>query len=804
MLHDVKFALRTMVRNRAFFAFAIGVLALAIGANTAIFSVAYSVLLRRLPYHDANRLVMVWEDAAAFGFPQNTPAPGNFASWKADNSVFSDMAALSSPVTFDFTGHGSPEQFLGAQMTANMLPLLGVRPALGRNMSAAEDQPDGNPVVILSHGLWMADFGGNPNVLGKRITLNHTSYAVIGVMPRGFVFPDRSVQIWTPIALSRADLVNHGSHYLEVVARLKPGVTLAGANADLAIVARRLQKEFPATNTKVGAFAQPLRENLEGTSRLAALVLAGAVGLVLLIGCANLTNLLLARATGRNREMALRMALGAGRGTVLRQLLTESMVLSFLGGGVGLLLALWMTPFLARLVPVGMAPLHGAGINGEVLAFLAGIAILCGILSGLAPALRLSRLGLASAMKQGGAQSGGGGHAARMREVLVIGEVALALMLFYGAVLMLRSFVNVRDLDPGFQPAHVLVAQTQLPSPQYDLAARRTAYWEQVLARVRHLPGVVAAGCVTWLPLTNWGGAGGITIPGRPAGDASHVVIPNLRMIGGRYLQAMGMRLIAGRGLDAADTATAQRVALVNQTAARRLWPGVNPIGSRFTRDGKAPYRWITVVGIVGDVRAAGLDKPARPTIYLPYQQWDYYWPSYLAVRTRGDPMALASAVRRQVWAVDRDEPVTAVMPLTAMLENDLAPRELQSGLLGGFAAFALLLAALGLYAVLAFSVAQRRQEIGVRMALGAQRKDIVGSVVGRGLKIALLGVVLGAAGALGLGQVLARLLYGVPGRDPAMLAAAAAVLLCAALAASYLPARRATRLDPLQALRYE
>lgn len=798
-LQDIRYALRTFIRKPAFFLFAVVVLALGIGANTAIFSVAYNVLLRPLPYRDASRLVMIWEDASAFGFPQDTPAPGNFASWKSQNHVFEDMAAMDRQ-RFDLTGEGNPQQFLAQEVTANMFPLLGVKPALGRNILPEEDKPGANHVVILSHAVWMANFGGDRQIVGKQIPLNNASYTIIGVMPRGFIFPDRQTQIWTPIGFSDKDLAEHGSHYLQVLARLKDDASLAAANADLAIIARRLEQQFPDSNTKVGAFAVPLRDQLTDGSRIAAVVLLGAVGFVLLIACANVANLLLARAAGRQKELAMRMALGAGRRRIIRQLLTESVLLSLIAGCAGLFLALSATPFLAHLTPDTLAPVTGSGLNMEVLVFLVAASILCGVLFGIAPALRISRIDLVGVIKQG-AGSGVGSGGTRMRDLLVVAEVALALVLFSGATLMVRSFMNVRDLDPGFRPAHVLAAETELPSPKYDNVSRRNAFFRQALDRINHLPGVVAAGCTTWLPLTNWGGAGGIDIEGQPQLRVN-AMVPNLRMISDKYIQAIGMRLIAGRTFHATDGANTQKVALINEAAAKKFWQGRNPLGTHFSRGHGQP--WITVVGIVANVRQAGLDQPPRPEIYLPYDQNDYFAPSYLAVRTAGDPLAVANAVREQVWAVDKDQPVTHVMPLEQMLIDYLAPRKLQSSLLGGFAGFALLLAALGIYAVLAFSVTQRTQEIGVRVALGAQQSDILGEVLAQGLKLAGVGVVIGVVGALALSQLLSTLLFGVSSTDPLTLSGAVVVLLAVAVSACYIPARRAMRTDPMVALRYE
>ena len=810
LLQDICYGLRTFLRTPAFFIFAVAVLALGIGANTAIFSLAYNVLLRPLPYHDAGRLVMVWEDSSAFGFPQDTPAPGNYATWRSENNVFTDMAALRGR-GFDLTGSGNPEQFDGVAMTANTFPLLGVKPMLGRNITLEEDKPGANHVVILSHAVWTANFGGDTKIIGKQIWLNNAQYTIIGVMPPGFVFPDRQTQIWVPIGFTAEDLAEHGSHYLNVVARLKPGASLAAANADLSVVARRLQQQFPNSNAKVGAYAVPLRSMLTGTAHNAALVLLGAVGFVLLIACANVANLLLARSAGRQKEVAMRMALGAGRARIIRQLLTESILLSVIAGGASLLLALWATPLLANLVPDGLAPLAGSGINAYVLAFLVAVSIFCGALFGLAPALRISCLDLVNAMKQSGRGSGSGAAGTRMRDVLVVAEVALALILFSGATLMVRSFMNVRDLDPGFRPAHVLALRTHLPSPKYDNISLRNAFYKQVIDRISHLPGVVAAGCTSWLPLTNFGGATGIIIEDQPKPLPGHAIIPNTRMISSQYIQAMGMKLIEGRTFDERDGAKTPLVALINQTAAKKFWPRQDPVGTRFRSDddpdtarGANSQPWITVIGIVGDVRQAGLDRPPRPEVYLPYDQHDFFAPDYLAVRTAGDPMAVANAAREQIWAVDKDQPVTSVMPLEQMLSDYLAPRELQSSLLGGFASFALLLAALGIYAVLAFSVAQRTQEIGVRVALGAQQSDILRNILSQGLKLAGIGVVIGVVGALTLSQLLSTFLFGVTATDPLTLAGAVAVLLLVALAACYIPARRAMRTDPMVALRYE
>ncbi|HKV25336.1 MAG TPA: ABC transporter permease [Candidatus Acidoferrum sp.] len=798
---DLRFGARQLRKSPGFTAAAVLTLALGIGANTAIFSVAYNVLIRPLPFSDPGRLVMVWEDASAYGFPQDTPAPANFASWQADNRVFTGMAAMERQ-RFSLTGQGEPIQLVGEEVTANMFPLLGVQPMLGRNILPEEDKPGAPRVALLSHAVWMTTFGGSSQVLGQQIWLNDSAkYTIIGVMPRGFVFPDRETQIWIPMRFSDKDLAQRGSHYLQVVARLKENISLRQANADLAIIARRLSAQFPDSNANVGAYAVPLRNRLTGNSRLASILLLAAVGFVLLTACANVAGLQLARSTSRKKELLLRLALGASRLRIVRQLLVESILLSLVAGFAGLLFALWSSRFLAYLVPNGLAPVDGSGMNLTVLLFLLAVSLLCGVFFGLAPALHISRLDIASPVKE--ATHAGAGS--RMRDVLVVSEVALALVLFSGAALMVRSFLNVRGLDPGFRPSHVLAAQTDLPFPKYQDPVRRNAFFQQVLDRLNHSPGVLAAGCTTWLPLTNWGGASSIAIEGHPALAPGQRLIPNIRMISSRYMQAMGMRLVQGRTFDQRDAANTPLVAIVNQSAARDYWHGLSPVGARIKRDsGSQSEPWINVVGVVADVRSSGLDEPARPTIYFPYDQHDYFAPSYLVLRSSGDPMALANTLRQQVWAVDKDQPITGVLPLEQMLEDYLAPRKLQSSLLAGFAAFALLLAMLGIYALLAFSVASRTREIGLRVALGAQPRDIVRSLLAQGLTLAAIGVAVGSLGALALGQAFRNLLFGVSAADPLTLAATILVLLFVSSLACFLPALRASRVHPAVALRHE
>jgi predicted permease len=813
LLQDVRFGARMLRKNPAFTFFAVAVLAIGIAANSAIFSIADAVLIRPLPYRDANHLVIVFEDASVYGFPKDTPAPGNFADWRARNQVFTDIAATSFGDAFAFTGQGNPEKIDGRRVTANLFSVLGVSPILGRDFRPEDDVPGAAPVAILSHGLWLRRFGGDPQIIGKEIWLNYQKTVVLGVMPRGFQYPDRTAEIWIPACFTKEDLANHGSHYLHVVARLKPGVSLATANADLSIIAKQLEKQYPDSDAKIGAFAVPLRgqlasgSNLGGTDvRPALLMLIGAVCFVLLIACANVANLLLSRATGRRRELAMRLTLGATRTRILQQMLTESILLALLAGAVGLVLSLFGTSFLAVLIPQGFAPLTGVTLDPRVLLFTLAVSLATGILFGIIPAWRVSRVHIAPTLQQAGGRGSVGSSGHGLRNALVICEVALAIVLLAGAALLIRSLANLYHLDPGFQSDHVLVVHTPLSYPRYDAFARRVTFYDQVLAKVAALPAVLSAGYTTWIPLTNPGGASSITIEGRPEPAPGERLIPNIRVISANYPAALRMKLISGRFFDRTDGAGTQLIALINETMARNYWPGENPLGKRFKRGSyKDSSPWITIVGMVGDVHQAGLDLPARPEMYLLYMQQDNgYDPEYLAIHTSNDPMSLAESVRQQVWAVDSEQPVAGTMPLGDLVDDNLASRRMQASLLTGFAAIALLLVTLGIYAVLSFAVAQRTQEIGVRVALGAQPSQVLAMIFSQGLKLFVIGAMIGLTAAFLLTRTLSHLLFHVSPYDPASFAAITALLAAVALLACYLPARRATRVDPLIALRYD
>jgi putative ABC transport system permease protein len=801
---DLRFGARILVKSPAFTFFVVSVLALGIAANTAIFSIADAIFIRPLPYRDADRLVMIWEDASAFGFPKDQPAPGDFYDWKTRNQVFEDAAAIPLSGFFNLAGDGNPEELNGKSVTANLFSVLGVKPALGRDFRPEDDVPGAPHVAVLSHGLWLRRFGGDPQIIGKEISLNGEKCTVIGVMGRGLEFP-RLTDIWVPAGFTKDDLANHGSHYLIVIGRLKPGITLKTANANLSVIAKALEKEHPNSNTKIGAFAVPLRQELSGDVRPAILMLVGAVCFVLLIACANVANLLLSRAAGRRRELAVRFTLGASRSRIVQQMLTESVLLAFLAGGLGLVLSIWGTKVLSTLIPRDIAPATAAGVNDHVLLFTLVVSLATGIFFGIIPASRVSQFHIAPSVQQGGRGSVGSG-AHRLRGSLVICEVALATVLLTGASLLIRSLENLYHLDPGFRADHVLVMRTSLPYPKYQDPIHRTAFYDRVLDQVKILPGVVAAGYTSWVPLTNAGGATSITIDGKPEPEPSKLLIPNIRIINKDYIATLRMKLIEGRLLDQRDGAGALLVALVNQTMAKNYWSGEDPVGRRFkigTYNQDSP--WITVVGIVGDVHQAGFDAPVRAEMYLPYQQQTAgYAPKYLAVRTSGDPILLAEPVRQIIWSVDREQPIADVMPLEQLVDQDLASRKMQASLLGSFAGFALLLVMLGIYAVLSFAVAQRTQEIGVRLALGAQPGQVLRMMFAQGFKLFLMGAVIGLGAALALSRALVHSLFNVSAYDPASFAGVTVLLGAVALLACYIPARRAMRVDPMVALRYE
>ncbi|MEP7343281.1 MAG: ABC transporter permease [Acidobacteriota bacterium] len=800
---DLRFGLRMLLSKPGFTLIAVLSLALGIGANTAIFSLVDAVLLRPLPFHEPERLVIVWEDAAKIGFPRNTPAPANYADWKAQNQVFEDMAALNWR-SLALTDEGEPEKVETQGVTANFFPLLGVKPMLGRSFTQEEDKEGADRVAVVSYGLWQRRFGGDPALVGKEILLDGQKRTVLGVMPAGFQFMSKDTGLWVPMAFNQEDLANRGGHYLTVVARMKPGVTLAQASADIAGITKRINQDHPMHGFELGSVVISLREQLAGDVRTSLIVLLVAVGCVLLIACANIANLLLSRGAARYREIAVRTALGAGRGRVVRQLLTESVLLAVAGGLTGLLFAWLSFSFLKQIIPASMALNAGVKIDVRIFGFTLLLSLLTGIVFGLAPALQAAKVDLNEALKSGGRTGAGAGHR-RLRGALVVTEIALALVLLVGAGLLIQTFLKLRALDIGVNPENVLTLRTQLPRSKYGELPKRAAFYQQVLERVRALPGVTAAGYGTAVPLTWKGGTSGFTVEGKEQGPGQDA---NNRQVTAGYLETMGVKLRQGRFFDEHDDAQSQPAAIINETMARQYWPGENAVGKRFKLGGTdSTSPWRTVVGVVGDVKEMGLEAPPKAETFYPFQQLpDMLWnmPRDLTVRTSGDPMSLVAAVRQAVWSVDPAQPISNVRTMDEIMAEEVAQRRIGMTLLAAFAALALLLASLGIYGVLSYAVTQRTQEIGIRMALGANRLAVLRLVMADGLRLAAAGVAIGLGVSFALTRLMTGLLFGVSASDPRTLAGVTLLLTAVALLACYVPARRATKVDPMIALRYE
>jgi putative ABC transport system permease protein len=797
VLTDLRYGTRLLLKTPGFTAIAVGAVALGIGANTAMFSAIDAVLIRPLPFHEPDRLAIVWEDASFAGFPRNTPAPANYVDWRKQNDVFTDMAALRS-MGANLTGDGPPDFVHAQRVTPNLFRILGVPALAGRTLTGDDDRA-GENVVVLSYRLWRRRYGGDLGLIGRSILINDEKYKVVGVMPKGFYFPNRQVEFWTPARFTPEDLARRGSHYLTVVARLKPGVSFARAQSDMSAIAKRLQREYPETNKGIGAVVLPLRDELAGNYRTGLIALLAGAACVLLIACANVANLLLARATGRQREIALRASLGADRRRLVRQLVTESVLLSAIGGGLGVALARAGLKLLARIVPERMDAT--VAIDTQALVFTAVVAFATGILFGLFPALHASRVDLIEALKQGG-RSSAGGRSGAFRDALVIVEVAVAIVLLAGAGLMMQTLLNMRSVDLGFQVDHLLTMRSRPPFPRHQDPVKRQRFYDAVLARIRALPGVKDAAYASTLPFQSIGNTSGFQIEGKER-------LPNqaydaLYRVGTKdYLRTLGARLLEGRFFASEDRSDSLPVAIVNETMRRDFFDGESPIGRRIEISGGSKY---TIVGVVAEIRERGIDLGLKPAVYLPVEQNPKAWavPSEVLVRVDGDPLSVANAVRQAIWDEDRDMPVTGIQTMRDLIDDDFAGREQQMRLLAAFAALALTLAALGIYGVLSFAVTQRHREIGVRVALGATSHDVVRMVAGRGVALTAAGLVIGICSALAATRAMQSMLYGVAAADPRIYAAVAVVVLAVALAASMVPARRAAAVDPVIALRDE
>jgi putative ABC transport system permease protein len=806
MLKDLRHGLRSLSKRPALTAVALITLALGIGVNTAIFSAVDSVLLRPLPYKDPESLMAVWEHTPHLGIVQNEFAPANYFDLRRQNNVFEGAGAFGQ-LSINHTGDGEPEQLEGQLVTANVFPLLGVAPALGRTFAADEDQKGRENVAVLSHALWQRRFNRDPGIINRNITLNGESFTVIGVMPPSFFFPVRETELWVPWSMEEGQAEGRGDHYFRVVARLKPGVTREQANAEAEAIAARLAAEYPRTNEGLGFVVNSFHQDYVGDLRRPILILFAAVGLVLLIACANVANLLLAQATTRRREIAIRMALGASRWAIARQLLTESLLLAIAGGLLGVLGAIWGVEALSQLLPESLSKLQDISVDSRVLIFTGGMTLLTAIAFGVVPALHATRANPGDALAETSRDIAGGLSGRYLRRALVIAEVAVAVVLLAGAGLLIRSFHRLNQVDLGFKADNLLTMRMVLPLPKYRQPEARRAFYDELLRRVDEIPGVESVGINTRLPLSTSGMKFSFSVEGRTMPNDSNLPFAIYRVVNPDYFNAMGIPLQRGRVFDTRDSAESTPVFLINRRLAEQFWPGQDPTGKRLKiGPADSPNPWVTIIGVVGDARQAGLYGEQLAELYAPYAQERRSWmsPRDLVVRTSDDPASVAGAVRQAVWAVDKDQPVTNIRTMDQVFAATISRERFQTLLLGLFAALALVLACVGLYGVISYAVVRRTHEIGVRMALGAQPWDVLRLVLRQGMTLTLVGLCFGIAVALAVTRVMADMLYGVGPKDAVTFISAGALLTVVAFLACYLPARRATKVDPLIALRYE
>jgi len=802
---DLKYGLRMLAKNPGFTAVAVLTLALGIGANTAIFSVVNAALLRSLPYKEPGRLVYVWSAEKARGINQSTVSIPDLRDWREQSQVFDRMAGWFSG-TYNLSGGDEPQQVGGWIVSPNFFEVLGARPELGRTFAPGDSK---DHVVVLSHAIWTGLFGGDRGIQGKNIAIDGTTYTVVGVMPAEFSSPFPTVQVWVPWPEAAAATAARGDRFLRVIARLKPSMTLDRAQADMDTITPRLAHEYKE-DAGVSAYLVPAGEQITGSVRPALLVLLGAVGFVLLIGCANLANLLLARSAAREKEFAIRAALGACHSALVRQLLTESLLLSFLGGAIGTLLASWGTHYLQANIVDQIPRAQDIGLDARVLFFTLGLSVLTGIGFGLFPALATFKGQFNESLKKGSRGSGAGVQARRLRDLLVVWEMALALVLLVGAGLLVNSSQRLRTINPGFNPEKVLTCQISLPSSKYK-DPQIVDFFQRLLAGVRALPGVKAAGATMTLPLgnPNSGFWGGLNIEGRVALKRESIPIVSFSQVTPGYFSAMGIPLVKGRAFTEQDNSSlSPKVVIINATLAHRFFSDAEPVGRRICMGedcSKGP--WLTVVGVVGDAALESLADPRFPQVFSPHAQGvegGVAGNMELAVRTSSDPLSMAASLREQVHQLDKDQSVADMRTLDQVVSASLAQRRLNTLLLTGFAALALLLAAIGVYGVISYAVEQRTREIGIRMALGATRGKVFRLVVGEGMLLALIGLGVGLVAAFGLARLMTSLLYGVAPSDPVTFLAVSILLSGVAFVASYIPARRATKVDPMVALRYE
>ncbi|HEY0101098.1 MAG TPA: ABC transporter permease [Pyrinomonadaceae bacterium] len=805
ILQDLRYALRMLWKNLGFTGVAVVALALGIGANTTIFSAVNALLLNPFDFTDADSLVVVWERPPNTRY-RNSVSPANFLDVREQQTTFSHVAIYNSN-SVNLTEGDKPERLEVAAVSPEMFNALDVRAAVGRTFMKEEEQEGRDKVAILTHDFWRRRYASDPAILNRTLMLNGQPYTVVGIMPEDFNFPPNNSDIMLPFVITDKLREERGNHYARMLGRLKPGVSFAQANADLGAIAQRLEAQYPDTNSNRTIAVESLKADYVRGPRPGLIVLLGAACFVLLLACANVANLLLVRAASRQKEIAIRMALGASRFRLVRQLLTESVLIALIGGALGLLVAVWGIDLMRVGIPSSLSRYlpgwKNVGIDAQVFWFTLGVSILTGIIFGLAPALQATKTDFNEALKDGGRTSGGGFNRNRLRGVLIVAEVAISLTLLIGAGLMIKSFYEILKVEPGFKSDSVLVADVALPRKKYEEETARVNFYQQAVERVGALPGVQQAGATNVLPLSRSNNDSAFSVVGRPLPDKGREPKANFRTISPHYLGAMNIPLRRGRYILESDRADTQPVVVINEFLAQQHFPNEDPLGKRLNFGGEEESDNLEIVGIVGNIRHESLVENTVPEVYVPLTQNPWYSMS-IVVRAAGDPLPLAAAVQREIQAIDKDQPIYNVRTMERVVSESLAPQRVVMGMLGIFALIALVLASVGIYAVMSYAVTQRTHEIGIRMALGAQPRDILRMVVRQGMLLAITGVALGLVASYWLMQAMSRILYGVSATDPLTFAGISLLLMLVAFTANYIPARRATKVDPMIALRYE
>lgn len=802
LFRDIKFGLRMISKNPGFSAVIILTVVLSVGVNGGVFTIVNSVLLRPLAYKDSNNLVVVWQTQPQ---QERTPvSPGDFKDLESQGEAFEALAAFRYQ-NLNLTGGGEPERIRCLNVSSGFFPLLGTSLTLGRNFAPEEEQPGKNQVVILTHGVWERRFGSDPGIIGREIKLNDKPYSVIGVLPSDFEFPNGG-ELWTPLSLGSDQWKVRNTHMLNVIGRLKPGVTVKKAQTALAVIARQLEQQFPSTNSNVGFRVISLYEQVVGGARSNLLILLGAVAFVLLIACANISNLLLSRATTRHREVAIRTSLGATRLSLIRQLTVETLLLFLAGGGAGIFVSVWLTRLLISASPGNIPRAREVGIDVWVLAFMLLVSLAAGMITGLVPALQATKTDLSELLKEGARGTAGSRHQQRTRNLLAGLEIALALVLLIGSGLMIKSLLRLENVDPGFNPKNVLTAQISLPASKYSTPQQQANFFKQALDRVESLPGVQAASVTTSLPMTGPPNSTGFILEGQTLGPDEEKPVVEYRQVGPDYFKAVGIPLLKGRQFNEFDREASQPVIIINETLARTFFHDDDPVGRKIGLSG--PPDWREIIGVVGDVRNGGLESKSAPEAYIPYLQntspYLGYYTMSLAILSADDPKALAPLIRSKIYEVDANQPVYNIISMDQIISKSVSQPRFNMYLFGSFAAIALLLSTSGIYGVISYSVTQRRGEIGIRMALGARRLDILKLVIGQAAAISVAGIAAGLAAALALTRILSSFLYEVSSTDAQTFAIVSMGLFCVSLLASYVPARQATSVNPIIALRAE